>query len=166
MSAFIVSRNEIAYLVKAASGGIPKLGGFNFYWASSPNMAGARTKPSIDPKLCGQMLWNENIKSVSARFPNEGVDTLPGPIGEDYRFMAIDCDRYGFEDFLKLGQVAKSLDCYEYQSCEHDGWKDSQAHAFCEALRNLLLTRLPGFEEAEWGAPEPARLAKLREVFG
>lgn len=48
------------------------------------------------------------------------------------------------------GEIAKALSCYEYQSCEHPGWHESEAHAFCDGLRDWLVRQLPGYEEAPW----------------
>lgn len=38
----------------------------------------------------------------------------------------------------------------EYQSCEHPGWRESEAARFCDALRSHLIARLPGMDEAPW----------------
>jgi hypothetical protein len=46
--------------------------------------------------------------------------------------------------------VFKALDCYEYQSCEHAEWEDSEAKSFCDALRKRAGTKVPGYEEAPW----------------
>ncbi|GHJ45862.1 hypothetical protein Cs7R123_32040 [Catellatospora sp. TT07R-123] len=51
--------------------------------------------------------------------------------------------------------VLKAVDCYEYQSCEHPGWRDSQAREFCDALRALAISRLPGYRRAPWLISEP-----------
>jgi hypothetical protein len=42
------------------------------------------------------------------------------------------------------------LDCYEYQSCEHDGWDDSATKRFCNSLRHSLTASLPGYNAAPW----------------
>lgn len=47
--------------------------------------------------------------------------------------------------------VLKSLDCYEYQACETPDWKDTEARAFCEALRSAAIERLPGYDGGPWG---------------
>jgi hypothetical protein len=44
----------------------------------------------------------------------------------------------------------KAISCYEYQSCEHPGWRKSEAHAFCEALRDMAIGCLPGYDDAPW----------------
>ena len=47
-------------------------------------------------------------------------------------------------------EILKALDCYQYQSCEHPAWRDSQAHAFCRALEGRLIQALPGYDDAPW----------------
>jgi len=53
-------------------------------------------------------------------------------------------------------QVLKSIDCLDYQSCEHPGWAASEAKAFIDRLQSAAIHALPGYEAAIWGAPEPA----------
>ncbi len=62
MSAFMVDREHIAYLVTAAS------------------RMGLQANPEV-----GQMLWNENRYSVEHRYP-DCLETggYPGPIGETF----------------------------------------------------------------------------------
>jgi hypothetical protein len=47
--------------------------------------------------------------------------------------------------------IAKQIAHYEYQSCEHGGWEESESRAFCLALAEALLRSLPGWEDAPWG---------------
>jgi hypothetical protein len=49
------------------------------------------------------------------------IERLAGFIGRPTRQSAARC--WLFDPV----QVLKSCDCYEYQSCEHDGWEDSEA---------------------------------------
>jgi len=53
----------------------------------------------------------------------------------------------------------KAVCCYRYQSCEHPGWKGSEASRFCDALERVAVELLPGFSEApwEWTADDVAR---------
>ena len=107
----------------------------------------------------GQMLIDENIASVGARYQDTGITDLPG--GDPMAYLST----YTYPvQFLGRGmiqvvtdvriptpiEVLKALSCYEYQSCEHDTWEASAAHAFCEALRHVTISRLPGCEAAPW----------------
>jgi len=47
-------------------------------------------------------------------------------------------------------QTLKAIACYEYQSCEHAEWEQSEAKAFCDALTKRMISKLPGYEEAAW----------------
>jgi hypothetical protein len=51
----------------------------------------------------------------------------------------------------------KIIACFEYQACEHPDWRESEALAFCRALRYALIACLPGYDAAPWewpGRPE------------
>jgi hypothetical protein len=108
------------------------------------------------------MLWLENIKSVSHRYPNESSGTLPGPIRENFVIMATDIPACLAE--FKPVQVFKSCDCYAYQTCEHDEWEASEAHTFIQSLRNSAWHALPGYDDAEWGAPELKTIKTIWDV--
>lgn len=156
MSAYVVDREHVVYLVEAAM----RLEGYGggLHWGWGRETVGTYIPAELRPGdydeavRVGQMLWNECIRSVSARYPDEPVTDLPGVEGEDYTFTRRDLD-----PFLRIDpvQVLKSCSCYAYQSCEHDGWETSEAYAFIDALRHRAIASLPGYEEAAWGAPEP-----------
>ena len=102
------------------------------------------------------MLWDENFASINARYPDtiDNPENSPGVITEAESGFV-----YGKHEDLFLysidpAQVLKSCDCLEYQSCEHDGWEDSQAHAFLVSLRGSTWRHVPGYDDAEWGAPK------------
>jgi hypothetical protein len=153
MSAYIVDRDHIAYLIEAAMSqrmlrGSPRL---SWYWEGRRYELdpGASEGPE-SASAVGQMLWDENIASVRYRYPDDG-DDLPGPVGEAFVYL------HGWTraDAPDPVQVFKSIACYRYQSCEHPGWEKSQAFAFCDALERAAARALPGWDDATWGAPEP-----------
>ena len=104
-----------------------------------------------------QMLHRENVASVNHRYNEREEYQAP-------TYVAAAKARYLKDYFTlvpvgklsqRIAQVFKSIDCYEYQSCEHDGWEKSQAHAFCQDLRRAWGRKIPGYEnDAEWGAPD------------
>jgi hypothetical protein len=153
MSAYIVDRNHILYLVQAAlSRRLSRHGGSAFRWFCGENKSGELLAGDYDRAAdVANLLWRENIASVSGRYPNESSATLPGPINENFVIEPSDFARCVEIDPI---QVLKSCDCFEYQSCEHDGWRDSEAKAFIDSLRNHAWHALPGYENAAWGAPE------------
>lgn len=101
----------------------------------------------------GQMPTDECVRSVSHRYA--GSESLPGRYPDGL-------DGFGdwFEPFTYAAmqpgrcptpvEALKLLDCLEYQSCEHPGWRDSDARAFCEALRRQMIACLAGYDEAPW----------------
>ncbi len=95
----------------------------------------------------GQFLIDENLRSVRYRY-DTASDNLPGPAEpywtEPYEYAPLRAER------VSTVQALKALDCYEYQSCEHPGWRTSEAFQFCEALRQKLIRALPGYDEAAW----------------
>jgi hypothetical protein len=46
--------------------------------------------------------------------------------------------------------VLAAIAGYEYQACEHDGWRRSETARFCQALRLAMVRRLPGYDQAPW----------------
>lgn len=156
MSCYICDRHHINYLVNAAmSKGICYHQLFSF-WSEKKNELIIVTEKNAT--AIGQMLWDENIKSVAHRynynsddFYNDGSRKrpLPGPIDEDYVF------RYKLIHGLTYipVEVLKAIDCYNYQSCEHNTYRKSDAYHFMDSLRSLAIDNLPGYDEANWGAP-------------
>lgn len=93
----------------------------------------------------GRNLLQENVTSVLSRY-SDGVDA------DEYTGYAMDIEHYRFRHTgqLPVVQVLKAVDCYEYQSCEHDGWQGSHARNVCGDLRRELVTDLPGYSDAAW----------------
>lgn len=152
MSAFIVDRELINYLIEAAlCRGIGRpFGGSAFAWYLMDSEERHELTP-FNADETGQMLWDENIYSVAYRYDSQDVNPakLPGVVGEDYLFR----HQLILHHIFAPVEVLKACDCYEYQSCEHNGWYKSQAHAFIDRLRRAAISALPGYDEAEWGAP-------------
>jgi hypothetical protein len=148
MSAHVVDRNHIRYLVEAAQHIAIKDHSPSFSWHHN----GQRQELNeLNASEVGQMLWNENIASVQYRYPDDTDDTMPGPIAETYIYYHQMAGPY-FN--LDVAQVLMSTDCYEYQSCEHPGWESSEAHSFIQALRRRTWPHMVGYRDAVWGAPE------------
>lgn len=143
MSAWIVSKRHIDYMLSAGLALDPHgpLRWFVPVGATVPE-GGARVEwRELTRETAGRvgvMLWAENFKSVGHRYGESDTET------ELYEFA-----RYRGE--VEPVQVLKAIECFEYQSCEHDEWERSEAHAFCEALRHAAINRLPGYEAAAWG---------------
>lgn len=154
MSAFIVDRGHIAYLVQA--GKVWNTPRTPVTWGRYHNfgLSGGSAKTQRTPAEVGQMLWDENIRSIQYRYPDtkENLDNAPGPCGESFRYSDHRVPRN--VPFVDPVQVVKACDCFSYQSCETDDWELSEAYTYIEALKRHAMRRLPGSEEAEWGAPK------------
>lgn len=149
MSAYIVDREHIVYLVKSCM----NIDGFGWTFKNKYNMADYGTY--FDNALrVANMLWIENMDSVCFRYPGSVDDPegLPGPIGEDFIITENDLV-FQFHRPFDPVQVLKACQCYAYQTCEHPDWKESEANAFIDALEQFYISRLPGYESAKWGAP-------------
>lgn len=138
MSTFIVSKDLIDALVT---------GWINLAKPPYDTPAARRTRAD----QVGAMLWAENHKSVEclykgrngtpADMPAYAYNPVPFPHVSEPRPIAP----------AVLARLAKLLDCYVYQSCEHPGWKESEARRFCMDLRDDITSALPGYDDAPWG---------------
>lgn len=156
MSAYIVDKNHILYLIQAAISRRIN-GSYTFHWfVDKPDAESMWATLDADnhEQLAdvGNMLWRENIRSVSHRYPGESSATLPGPIEHEV-IEAKDFQRVLWTEFNPV-QVLKAIACFEYQSCEHSEWEKSEAYQFCKALRHTAINALVGYSDASWGAPE------------
>lgn len=147
MSAFIVSENHIHALIEAGCSR-RYTRGHVLRWYVSGDPARPRELRWENADEIGRMLWEENVKSVAHRYPNDTPDTLPGPV------PAADPEAYRWKRprprALEPVEALKAIACYEYQSSEHPEWEASEARAFCEALRHAAIAALEGYEDAEW----------------
>ncbi len=129
---------------------------------------------TISPSMLGQLLADTNAESINARYPDTVDDpsAMPGPrdhYWEPYVFEPIDTGRQVFsisaglqiavQPVANTATVAAQLNHYEYQACEHADWRESDGFAFCEAMRDRLLRRLPGAEQASWGYSRSSEVA-------
>ena len=150
MSAFIVSTKHLRRLVNSGIrwGGVgglrwmvPSLvpewtGGDNYDTYTREMIRATRKLDHTSAGRTGAMLHAENVLSVDHRYDEQNDEE---PYVHDHR------------EFPKTPvEALKLLACYEYQTCEHEGWKQSEAFAFCSALRRALIDALPGYDAAPW----------------
>ncbi len=102
----------------------------------------------LDPSEVGQLLMNENYRSVNYRYREKDV---PPPYG--FREV-ISIKRGGQNHILTAIDIIKVCNCLEYQSCEHDGWDKSWAKAFLDRVVENSLHKLPGYDAAPWGVKD------------
>ena len=166
MSAYMCDREHVVYLVQCALSLTDRHSKGIFRWYHGENIRELRHENMIE---VGQMLWDENLRSINYRYPDtvknpkdspgklsdaeSGFELLEGDFG--FRFRVYETSPINLSDPVPdLAQLFMSCDCYAYQACEHPEWKDSSAQAFINALRQAAWCRLPGYDSAEWGAPK------------
>jgi len=115
------------------------------HWYTPDGESHSLTPENVDE--VGQMLMDECIRSVGARYEDSSITELPGRNDADYILPFKFKMAYGYPPIV----VLKQIHCYKYQSCESDDWKETEAYAFCQALKSATISRLPGYEEAPWG---------------
>ena len=140
MSAFVVSKSHINAIIMA--GMAVRYKPLSWYHGDERFVLTDETADRV-----GQMLLDECVRSVSYRYDDTGIASLPGRTNAEW-LMPFQCHPT-CNNPTPL-QALKLIGCYEYQSCEHPEWETSEARSFCEALRTHTICRLPGYEEALW----------------
>jgi hypothetical protein len=133
MSAWIVSKNHIDALVT---------------WAIDNNLIvkhnGWSYRISDNPDRVGLELWAENHRSVNYRYDEETA--VPD---------------YVFKENKQDGLVIfKNIQCYDYQTCECDNYRETFSSAFVNATLEILsglgytydkVRDLKEYDAAPWG---------------
>jgi len=101
----------------------------------------------------GQILLDENVKSVNHSYGSE----IYTPALYTYRPP----QQRGWTNV----ELLNALHCYRYQASEHPDWESSQAYAFCQALEQRLIHRLPGYSDGPWAIGPESLPAALKRTF-
>lgn len=159
MSAYIVTDGTIRLMVEAALGITDReplswwydgrWNKLNPYGVTEEEKLGKHGIRLIDKHAFGQILVDANYRSVSHRYQE---DSEPPEYRHERSTLPVD-----------PVQVLKTIDCFDYQSCEAADWEESEAYAICSALRHRAIQQLPGYDDAKWGAPEAWEMIE-REV--
>lgn len=133
MSAYVVSKQHIDAIV---TGGLPRRGESGWIRWSDPVEVGRThilNQDTVD--RAGALLWQEIRISVNHRYHDgDEIDVI-------YSFRRL---------WQSPVAVLKLIESYEYQSCEHPSWDESQAKRLCDQLRKQVVSKLPGYDEAPW----------------
>lgn len=100
------------------------------------------------PEATFKLLWDENARSVAYLYKEkpEAAPSMPR--------LASSANPIAWRrDPAFVAKVLKAVHAYEYQSCEHPEWPTSRAYEICDAMKKAAIRLLPGYEDAEWGAP-------------
>lgn len=166
MSSHVVSKFHVDLMVRAAIHAREHGSGFRWWrrdaegkyegWYELDEFAEQRVDNDhvhyVTPSQAGQQLVNANVAGVHGRYPDDDPDAgeLPGPM--DAYYMG----PYVYENpgiTLKPGEVFQAIDYLDYQSCDIESWRDSDAFHFCEMLRYHYGKKVPGY--GKWGYDGP-----------
>ena len=90
-----------------------------------------------DADEAGRVLHAENVASVNHRYREDDVPNFKlCPIASRKHYEPI--------------QIIKMARCLEYQSCEHSRWKTSLAKETLDAICAHAVTKIKGYDSAEW----------------
>ena len=132
MSAYMVDNEHINVMIWAAER-YSSYGPLRWYYGN-PTFDGVLDSNRNE---VGQMLVDANQRSVNHRY-NE---TTPSPT---YRYQQP--KHLGWS----IGELLHAIDGYEYEASEPRDWSDSEARAFCQALRGQLIKHVAGYEQGPW----------------
>jgi hypothetical protein len=99
---------------------------------------GVFTPSSAEIKRVGQLLLDANIDSVANRYDE---------VGEVREFVLT-------KEFLHRKEpiyYLKAAECYESQTENIPGWRETEASNLIESLRGQLIRKLPGYDQIKWG---------------
>lgn len=82
-----------------------------------------------------QVIKKENMRSYDWRYR------------EETKFEPCESGRYRI---LTPVELLKAIDCLIYQSCESPDWENTDAVNLLRAIYNFIITKLPGYDEADW----------------
>lgn len=101
--------------------------------------------------LYADVLYQENVRSVWHRYPDDARSELPGPC-DDPGHVTITHRDEANPKLIRMPAVAilKMCDCLEYQSCETEDYRKSVAFALLNRIRDAAINLLPGYDDAPW----------------
>lgn len=96
-----------------------------------------RVRAERDPELIAECLTKANYDSVNFRYS----ESREVPVGEYFPVATA---------FISPAAIIKLCDCLDYQSCEVDGWEDTDAAKIISTIRNTAVVNVPGYSDAAW----------------
>jgi len=100
--------------------------------------------------LYADTLYQENIRSVRARYPDDTRDELPGPNVKPLHIVVTHKHFEHVKWALKPVAILKMCDGLNYQSCETEDWEQTVAFRLLDGIRHAAISALPGYEDAPW----------------
>jgi hypothetical protein len=125
MSAFVVSKKHVAALANFA--------------VSHKVWLGSKSAGPGDYESIYKTLAAENVRSVCHRYAADKAENYADFLKPQGKFVVDNP-----VSIIKLAQ------CLDYQSCETDDWKDTQACGILKSIINAAINALPGYDAAPW----------------
>lgn len=89
------------------------------------------------PQAIGRSARRSGTRTTARSVNHHYRENTPTP---GYQLRTTEAD-------LDLIRVLRTISCYQYQSCEHPEWADSDAHQLTNRLRDTLLQRHPQYAQ-------------------
>lgn len=137
MSAVIVNHEHIHVLIWAATKPIAPPNPTMRWLYDNPTRVNQVEPDGSNRDEIGQILLDENADSVNHLYSDTAA-------AGDYHYQAPQHTEWSIAELLN------ALDAYTYQADERPDWERSQAKAFCDALRDRLISELPGYHDGPW----------------
>lgn len=101
-----------------------------------------------------RVLARENIRSLDHRYPSDDLmkEQLP-TLNVSRAMRAVEALFLKRQASLTPGEIARTLDNWNYQACECDDFRHSAAYELENIIRVELMQFLPGFNRDQWGPP-------------
>lgn len=162
MSAYIVNEAHIDALIDVAKQYDSPRSPLRWFWG---NPARIERLNEYNPTELGRMLFAQNARSVGDRY-NE----TPEPVALTYSYRPTGklgremfpglINMTGVKEFTAI-EAHSIIRGYCYQACETSDWVETEAYAFCEALKNKILDRLAPVDSDWWGVTDE-QLGRVR----
>lgn len=146
MSAFVVGKEHINAVI---TGGLSVQHKPMHYYHNGQ----AHQLDDLTADRVGQMLLDENVKSVMYRYEDSPITDLPGKVNAEW-LIPFEYHPMAGDSMTALWVISITR-CLMYQSCEHPEWEESEAKRFCETLIYMKISQLPGYEDAPWEWTKP-----------
>jgi hypothetical protein len=154
MSAYVVKKEHIDLLAEAATQVWAQVGALKWY-SLGPDQLGEihwtarqeyyRDALHMSKDDIGQLLLDENVKSVAYRYNDSSGDDLPGDEVREYHY-----EPTGLRGEATPQQILQACQGYDYQSCEHPKYRSSEAFQLLEAIKSRQIHLLTAGVEGFW----------------
>jgi hypothetical protein len=152
MSAYICNPEHFVALGIFASARVSKYAGGGHLRVDPRYVDGLRdTETNGQAELAtlyADILYQENVKSVLARYPSDTLQSAPGRCEKPHHINVSNKQIVDHRYTVKPIDVLSMCNCLEYQSCETEEYRQSVAWALLEAIRKAAIRELPGYDDA------------------